>query len=113
MAAGSTGTRRRTAKPGSLVSGGCLILARLVRDRSERTRATSAQIVAARQRQRYYMRARTRACTLAILIAGGGNTAIFVTAAGEHTIPAANTGYASNADQTRSNVAVIYQELAK
>jgi hypothetical protein len=34
-------------------------------------------------------------------------------AAAEYTIPAAYRGYTPNADQTKSNVAVIYKELAK
>jgi hypothetical protein len=34
-------------------------------------------------------------------------------AAAEYTIPAAYKGYTPNADQTKSNVAVIYKELAK
>jgi len=34
-------------------------------------------------------------------------------AAAEYTIPAAYEGYTPNADQTKSNVAVIYKELAK
>jgi hypothetical protein len=34
-------------------------------------------------------------------------------AAAEYTIPAAYKGYTPNADQTKSNVAVVYKELAK
>ena len=34
-------------------------------------------------------------------------------AAAEYTIPAAYKGYTPNSDQTKSNVAVIYKELAK
>jgi hypothetical protein len=34
-------------------------------------------------------------------------------ASAEYAIPATYKGYAPNADQTKSNVAVIYKELAK